>query len=106
MDILVVNLKTGTPKVIQSKQVVYLESREGKTIIHTKTSEYRPAYALRDFAPILFAEGFEALEKSNLTNMTEVRDYDLSSKKAFFDKSRKGKHVSVSRRNKEKLEGL
>ncbi|KJD42471.1 LytTR family transcriptional regulator DNA-binding domain-containing protein [Paenibacillus terrae] len=106
MDIPVVDLKTGTPKVIQSKHVIFFESKEGDTIIHTRTAEYRPAYALRDFAPILLPEGFETLEKSNLTNMTEVMDYDSSSKKAFFDKSRKGKHVNVSRRNKEKLEGI
>lgn len=103
MDILVVHIKSGIAGVIDSRDVIFLQTEGEHTVLHTKEDEYRPAVALRDFAEILVLEGFEPLSKSNLVNLEKAEIYDKLTKELFFDKHLKGKHTRVSRRNVEKL---
>ncbi|OMD29160.1 hypothetical protein BJP48_18895 [Paenibacillus odorifer] len=105
MDILVVHIKSGIAGVIDSNDVIFLQTEGEYTVLHTRADEYRPAVALRDFAEILVMEGFEPLSKSNLVNLDKIKTYDKLTKEIFFDKSRESKSVKVSRRNIEKLKG-
>ncbi|ASA22052.1 LytTR family DNA-binding domain-containing protein [Paenibacillus donghaensis] len=104
MDIPVIHLKTGNADVINSKEVLFIHAAERLTLIHTKDQVYRPAVTLKDFAEVLLSEGFESLEKSNLTNINLVQYYDKISNEAYFDKTKEGKSVRVSRRNRSKMD--
>lgn len=105
MDIPVVHIKSGDAGVIDSRKVIFIQTEGELTILHTQTDEYRPAGALKDYAEILIAEGFEALSKSNLVNLNKIKTYDKSTNKIFFDKELKGKYTKVSRRNVRKFKG-
>lgn len=105
MDIPVVHIKSGIAGVIDSSSVIFLQTEGEHTILHTRTDEYRPAVALKDYAEILLPVGFESLSKSNLVNIKKAKVYDELTNKIFFDKDLKGKYVKVSRRNVRKLKG-
>ncbi|KGE20680.1 LytTR family DNA-binding domain-containing protein [Paenibacillus wynnii] len=103
MDIPVVHIQTGKDQVIDSRNILYIQSEGSQTLIHTTDQVYRPVVSLRDFAALLLPEGFDTLDKSNVTNVDKVKYYDKISKQAYFDKTGKGKYVKVSRRNQDKI---
>jgi DNA-binding LytR/AlgR family response regulator len=103
MKIPVINKLTLKPQWLEIDDIIYLDTFKGVLSLNDLDNVYSPLRTLTDFNNFLFREGFEQLDKSNLVNIKKIVEYDEFAKTAYFDKLRKDKYVSVSRRNRNKI---
>jgi DNA-binding LytR/AlgR family response regulator len=105
MEIPAIN-ENGIPVLLNSKDILFITSKNDKILLETHDHTYRPIRTLKEFELLLSDDRFLSLSKSNIVNMNLVKVYNENTRKAFFDKNSNGKNVEVSRRKMKKMEGL
>jgi len=102
MEIPAIN-EDGIPVLLNSKDILFISSKNDKILLETRDQTYRPIRTLKDFELLLSDDRFLSLSKSSIVNINLVKFYNENTRKAFFDKDSNGKNVEVSRRNMKKV---
>ncbi|TPE68009.1 LytTR family DNA-binding domain-containing protein [Halalkalibacterium halodurans] len=93
----------GNVTLIDHEDILYIVTKIEKVYIHTADEACTPVRTLKEFESLLAQYGFERLDKSNVTNIGQIKYFDRRRRVAYFDKDKKGKWVGVSRRNMQKI---
>jgi DNA-binding LytR/AlgR family response regulator len=84
---------------INIKDVLYIHLENRHVVFHTRDDKYYVPDKLEDYEEMLFQQGFELTDKTNLVNMNEVRYLDTHYNNLYFEEKpdlKKSKHASVA----------
>jgi DNA-binding LytR/AlgR family response regulator len=84
---------------INIKDVLYINVENRHVVFHTRDDKYFVPDKLEDYEEMLFQQGFDLTDKTNLVNLNEIRYLDTNYNNLYFEEKpdlKKSKHASVA----------
>jgi DNA-binding LytR/AlgR family response regulator len=84
---------------IDINDVLYINIENRHVVLHTRDDKFYVPDKLEDYEEMLFHEGFELTDKTNLVNLKEIRYLDEDCNNLYFEEKpdlKKAKKASVA----------
>jgi DNA-binding LytR/AlgR family response regulator len=84
---------------INIKDVLYINIENRHVVFHTRDDKFYVPDKLEDYEEMLFQQGFELTDKTNLVNLNEIRYLDEDCNNLYFEEQpnlKKAKKASVA----------